>query len=132
MKTKMLVVLLGSLVLVVGCVSTVNDQHAFALSPGNDRFESRYERTVDQVYSAALEVVKVNGVVTRESVLNPGTNQVRSIEGEVNSRNVWIRVEPVDTKITSVTIQVRTSAGTDQDLTAQLQTQIGITLAKRS
>ena len=46
MRMKMLVVLLGGLVFVAGCVSTVNDRHAFALSPGKDKFESRYKRPV--------------------------------------------------------------------------------------
>jgi hypothetical protein len=132
MNTKMLIALLGGLVLVAGCVSTVNDRHAFALSPGKDQYESRYQRSVDKVYAASLEVIKVNGMVERESVLNPGTNQVRTIEGKVNSRNVWVRVEPVDPNITSVKVQVRSKGGgTDQELTAELQKQIGINLATR-
>ena len=130
MKTKMLVVLLGGLVLVSGCVSTVNERHAFALVPGKDQFESRYERTPDQVYAAALEVVKFNGTVTRESTVNPGPNQLKTIEAKVNGRNVWVRVEAVDPKVTSVTVQVRTKGGgTDLDLTQQLQNQIGVKLA---
>jgi hypothetical protein len=129
MNTKMLVVLLGGLVLVAGCVSTVNDRHAFALSPGNDQFENRYKRSVDQVYAAALEVIKANGTVSRESILNPGATPVKTIEAKVNGRNVWVRVAQVDSEVTSVTVQVRTSVGTDQDLTQQLQNQIGVKLA---
>ena len=125
----MLVVLFGGLVLVAGCVSTVNDRHAFALAPGNDQFENRYKRSVDQVYAAALEVIKVNGTVSRETVLNPGAKPVKTIEGKVNGRNVWVRVEPVDGEVTSVTVQVRTSVGTDQALTQFLQNQIGVKLA---
>ena len=130
MKKQMLLALLGGLILVAGCVSTVNDQHAFALSPGKDKFENRYERSVDQVYAAALQVVKLKGVISRESVINPGTNAVRTIEGKVNGRSVWVRVAPVDAKVTSVTVQVRTSGGgTDQDLTQQITNEIGIKLA---
>ena len=130
MNTKMLVVLLGGLVLVSGCVKTVNDRHSFAMSPGRDKFENRYERSVDQVYAASLDVVKLNGTILRESVISPATNAVRTIEAKVNSRKVWVRVEPVDSKVTSVKVQVRTSAGgTDLDLTQQLQNQIGIKLA---
>jgi hypothetical protein len=132
MKTKMLVALLGGLILVVGCVSTVNDRHAFALSPGKDKFESRYKRTVDQVYTAAQTVIKNNGTILRETIINPGTNQVKSIEGKINERSVWVRVQPVDAEVTSVTVQVRTSGGgTDLDLTQDLQTQIAIQLATR-
>ena len=128
----MLMALLGGLVLVAGCVNTVNDRHAFALSPGKDKFESRYKRTVDQVYTAAVEVVKYNGTLTRESILNPGPNQVRTIEAKVNGRNVWVRVEPVDPEVTSVQVQVRTSGGgTDLDLTQDLQKQIAVKLASQ-
>ena len=132
MKTKMLVVLLGGLVLVAGCVKTVNDRHAFAWSLGKDKFEGRYERPVDQVYAAAVEVVKFNGAIARESIINPGPNQVRTIEGKVNGRNVWVRVEAVDPKVTSVIVQVRTKGGgTDLELTQELQKQIAIKLATR-
>ncbi len=132
MKTKISVLLLGALGLVAGCVSTVNDRHAFALSPGKDKYESRYERSVDQVYAAAVEVVGRLGTVSRESVISPGPNQVKSIEGKVNGRNVWVRIEPVDQKVTSVIVQVRTpGGGTDQNLTQELQKQIGIQLASR-
>jgi hypothetical protein len=129
---KILLALLGGLVFVAACVSTVNDRHAFALSPGKDKFESRYKRPVNQVYDAAVEVVKSTGTISRESVLSPGTNQVRTIEAKVSGRKVWVRVEPVDPEVTSVKVQVRTSGGgTDLDLTQQLQNQIGIKLASR-
>lgn len=132
MRMKMLLVLLGGLVLAAGCVSTVNDRHAFALSPGKDTFESRYKRPVNQVYDAAVEVVKQDGTILRETIINPGTNQVKAIEAKVNGRDVWVRVEPVDSTITSVKVQVRTSGGgTDLDLTQQLQNEIGIKLASR-
>jgi hypothetical protein len=130
MNTKMLVVLLGGLVLVSGCVKTVNDRHAFALSPGKDKFENRYKRPVDVVYAAAVDVIKVNGTISRESVINPGANAVKTIEAKVNGKKVWVRVQAVDSEVTSVKVQVRTSGGgTDLTLTQQLQNQIGIKLA---
>jgi hypothetical protein len=132
MRMKMLVVLLGGLVLVAGCVKTVNDRHAFALSPGTDTFECRYKRPVNTVYDAAVEVIKANGTVLRETTINPGTNQVRAIEAKVSERNVWVRVQAVDSEVTSVKVQVRGSGGgRDLDLTQQLQNQIGIKLASR-
>ena len=130
MKTKMLVALLGGLVLVAGCVSTVNDRSTAAVPFVKDQFENRYERPVDQVYAAALDVIKRNGAVSRESIINPGPTQLKTIEAKVNGRSVWVRVEAVDTKITSVTVQVRTKAGgSDLQLTQDLLNQIGITLA---
>ena len=132
MNTKMLVVLLGGLVLVSGCVKTVNDRHAFALSPGKDKFENRYKRPVEVVYAAALDVVNRNGTVSRESVINPGPTAVKTIEAKVDNQKVWVRVQAVDTEITSVTVQARTSGGgTDQNLTQELQNKIGIKLASQ-
>ena len=85
-----------------------------------------------QVYDAAVEVVKADGTVLRETIINPGTNQVRAIEGKVNERKVWVRVEPVDSEVTSVKVQVRGSGGgRDLDLTQQLLSEIGIKLASR-
>jgi hypothetical protein len=132
MKTKISVVLLGALVLVAGCVKTVNDRHTFALVPGKDKYESRYERSVDQIYTAAVEVVRRNGALLREGIINPGPEQVKTIEGKINGRNVWVRVQAVDANISSVKVQVRTpGGGTDQDLTQELQKQIAINLASR-
>jgi hypothetical protein len=132
MKTKMLVVLLGGLVVGAGCVSTVNDRSTAAVPFVKDKFEGRYQRTPDQVYAAAVEVIKSNGVLSRESILNPGPNQARTLEAKVNGRNVWVRVEAVDPTVTSVTVQVRTKGGgSDLQLTQELQKQIAIKLASR-
>ena len=128
----MLVLLFGSLVLVAGCVSTVNDRSTAAVPFVKDKFEGRYERTPEQVYGAAVEVLKANGAIERESILSPGPNQVRTIEGKMNGRRIWVRVEPVDTKVSSVVVQVRTSGGgADLDLTQELQKQIAVKLATR-
>ena len=54
------------------------------------------------------------------------------MEAKVNGRNVWVRVEPVDTKITSVIVQVRTKGGgADLQLTQELQKQIAVQLATK-
>jgi len=126
------IALLGALVLVAGCVSTVNDRSTAAWPLVKDKFESRYQRTLDRVYAAAVEVVKLNGAIERESILNPGPNQAKTIEAKVNGRKVWVRVEAVDPNVTSVIVQVRTSGGgSDLELTQELQKQIAINLATR-
>jgi hypothetical protein len=49
--------------------------------------------------------------------------------GKVNQRNVWIRVEPVDPKVTEVTVEARTRAGLrDQDLVHELEKEIALQL----
>ena len=131
MKTQFLVGILGTLIVAVGCVSTVNDRSTVGDPFVNDKLENRYERTVDQAYGASVDVVKVLGVVERESILTPGTNQVRTLEGRVNQRKVWVRVQSVDPKVTAVTVQVRTSAGaSDKPLTHEIATQIAVMLAQ--
>ncbi len=136
MKAKTLVAFLGILVLVAGCVKTVSDTKKPIVWPTlalfNDKFESRYERSVDQVYAAAVTATKANATILRESILDPGTNKVRAIEARADRRYIYVRVEAVDPKITSVKVQVRTKlGGTDLDLTQELQKQIAIALVSQ-
>ena len=99
------------------------------MSFGEDRFSGRYERTPDQVYQAALTVLNNNGVLLTEYIPHDTTNSVRSLYGKVNQRNVWISVEPVDPKITQVTVEARTRAGfRDQDLVHELEKEIALQL----
>jgi hypothetical protein len=133
MKSRFLALSLGALAVVVGCVSTVNDRKTVADPFVNDRLENRYERSMDQVYDASLWVMKSLGTVSREGVINPGTNQVKTIEGKVNNRTVWMRVQSVDPKVTAVTVQVRTSVGaSDKVLTHDISTQIAVKLTAES
>jgi hypothetical protein len=131
MKTKIFAALLGTLILAVGCVKTVNDRHASAWPMGKDKLEGRYERPMNQVYAASVDVVRRLGTVARESIINPGTNEVKTIEGRINERRVWVRVETVDPTVTALTVQVRTSAGgTDITLTHEIEKQIAIGLTR--
>ena len=93
MKTRILALSLGALAVVVGCVHTVNDRSTAAFPFVKDKFEARYERSVDQVYGASVFVINYLGTVSRESIINPGTNQVKAIEGKVNGRTIWVRVQ---------------------------------------
>jgi len=94
-----------------------------------DRVEGRYERSVDQVFQAARDVVKKNGVLVNESTLYGETNTVKTVEGKVDQRNVWVRVESVDPKVTSVVVQTRTPAGgSDLDLAHELEKEIALEL----
>jgi hypothetical protein len=131
MKKMILAVLAGAAFVATGCVHTVNDSHATAIWFGNDQFEGRYERSVDQVYRAAYAVVSQNGAVVAEYIPHDSTNEVRSLQARVNNRNVWIRVEAVSTapEITSVIVQARTRHGTRDELLAhELEKEIAISL----
>ena len=129
MKTNFVAFLFGLAIIAVGCVSTVDGGKKAAVPFVSDTAEAKYPRTVDQVFNAAKYVVAQNGTVTRESNLLGHTNTVRVVEGKVNQRSVWVRIESLDPGITGVKIQVRTSGGgTDQPLAYQLDKEIALKL----
>ena len=133
MKSLMFAALAGMVMLSAGCVSTVSDTSSPALTWSTDKINARYQRSVDQVYQAAVTVIQNNGVVLTEYIPHDTTNSlpssVRSLYGKVDKRNIWISVQPVDTKITQVTVQARTRAGfRDQDLTHELEKEIALQL----
>ena len=111
MKLKTFAALFGAVLLGAGCVSTVNERHTAGWPFGKDTVEGNYEFPMDQVYQASVAVVKFNGSLLNEVVLHDQTNQVKAIEGKVNDRHVWVRVEGISPKVTGVSVQTRTSGG---------------------
>jgi hypothetical protein len=133
MKTKIAAFLacVGISALVVGCVNTVDGNKRAAFPFLKDRVEARYERPVDQVVTAAKEVLAYNGTIDSTGQLFNQTNEVRVLEGKVKQRTVWIRVEAVDPRVTGLTVQVRTSGGTsDLDLAHELDKEIALKLVR--
>src|SRR6266404_3759243 len=124
MKEKIFLALIGASLIGAGCVSTVTGRTSFGVPFVKDRVEGHYERPLDQVYDAAKEVVKFNGTLVNESILHTETNMVKTVEGKVNQRSVWVRVEAIDPKVTSVVVQTRTTGGiSDLDLAHELEKQ---------
>ena len=131
MKTKIFAALVGVAIVAAGCVKTVSDTHTATVSFGKDSVEGRYQRTLDQVYQAAVQVVQNNGAVITEFIPHDTTNAVRSLQGKVDQCDVWVRVEAVDPKITSVIVQARTKWGNqDIDLAHELEKEIALQLAR--
>jgi hypothetical protein len=134
MKKVILAVLAGVAMVAAGCVHTVNDSHTGALWFGNDQFQGRYERSVDQVYQASVKAINENnGAVIAEYIPHESTNSVHSLSARVNNRDVWVRVESVSTspEITAVTVQARTRYGTrDEMLAHELEKEIAIALVR--
>jgi len=130
MKKIIFAVFAGLVIVTAGCVSTVSGTHTAALTWSKDNVTERYQRTVDQVYQAAVAVVQNNGVLVTEYIPHDNTNVVRALTGKVNERNVWIRVEAVDPNVTEVTVQSRSTTGiSDVALASQLVTDIALQLA---
>jgi hypothetical protein len=126
--------LLGVGILAVGCVKTVSEERKAGVPLIKDRIESRYERPADQVYQAAKDVVQFNGTLVKETIL-PQTNAVnrvaKVVEGKINQRGVWVRVEQLDPKTTAVAVQTRTQGGiSDIDLAAEIDKQIALKLVR--
>jgi hypothetical protein len=131
MKMKFFAALVGAVIVTAGCVSTVSNTHSPALTWSKDKVEGRYERSVDQVYQASVAVIQNNGVLLTEFIPHDSTNTVRSLQGKVNEKNVWIRVEAVDPKITEVTVQARSTWGvSDVDLAHELEKEVALQLAR--
>jgi hypothetical protein len=131
MKNLFLGALAGIVIVAAGCVSTVSGTHSPAVTWSRDSVQGRYERTLDQVYQASVQVILHNGVLLTEYIPHDNTNAVRSLSGKVNDLNVWIRVEAVDPNITEVTVQARSSWGvSDVDLPHELEKEIALQLAR--
>jgi Protein of unknown function (DUF3568) len=131
MKKLIFAALAGIVIVTAGCVSTVTDTSSPALTWSTDKISARYQRSVDQVYQAAVTVIQNNGVVLTEYIPHDTTNTVRALSGKVNQKNVWVRVEAVDSKITELTIQARSSWGvSDVALSSELVTEVALQLAR--
>jgi hypothetical protein len=82
MKKMILGVFAGvALIVAAGCVNTVDNTHAFAMSWNTDTVTGRYARSLDEVYNASIVVIQHNGVLLNELIPHDTTNSVRSLEG---------------------------------------------------
>ena|SRR5271166_3864891 len=131
MKKFIFAALAGIALVTAGCVHTVADTNSPAMTWSTDKINARYQRSVDQVYQAAVTVIQNNGEVLTEYIPHDTTNTVRALSGKVNQKNVWVRVEAVDPKITALTIQARSSWGvSDVTLASELVTEVALQLAR--
>src|SRR5271169_4902957 len=131
MKMKIFMAFVGVAIVATGCISTVSGTKTPALTWSKDQVQGRYQRSVDQVYQASVAVIQNNGVLLTEYIPHDNTNTVRSLQGKVNEKNVWIRVESVDPQITEVTVESRSTWGvSDVDLAHELEQEIALQLAR--
>ncbi len=131
MKTKIFLAVLGAAIITTGCVGTVSGTKTPALVYNRDQVQGRYQRSVDQVYQAAVQVIQTDGVLVTEYIPHDTTNTVRSLKGKVNRRNVWIRVAAESPQITDVTVQARSGTSGDVDLAHELEKEIALKLSSQ-
>lgn len=114
----------ASALVISGCVNTIDGRQGFGVPLVKDRVEGRFERSPHQVWTAAKDVLAYNGTLYSEDTLQ------NVLEASVDTRTVWVKVEPVDPKVTRALVQVRTKGGgTDQELAGEIKTQIAVRLA---
>ena len=131
MKTKIFVSLIGALAVLTGCVGTVSGDKTGGWPLVKDKMEGRYNRPLEDVFIASRTVVADMGVVDKEGILHSETNAVKYVEGKINQRKIWVRVEAIEPKVTSVMVQARTpGGGSDIDLVHQIEKNIALKLVR--
>ena len=86
---------------------------------GKDTIVSRYERSYQQVYTAAKEVLKRMGSLTNDDVVT------KTLRGAVDAQPVWIQLDDSEPRITKVSVQARTRGGAaNVDLASEVDKQI--------
>jgi len=114
-----------------GCVTTVSDTKVAGNPMGRDAVAGRYQRPVDEVYRAAIQVINNDGTLLTEYIPHDTTNTVRAFMGRVNQNKVWMRVEAVDPQITQITVEARTKWGNqDLDMAHELEKEVALQLAR--
>jgi hypothetical protein len=125
MRAKLILLLAAGLqaALFTGCYSAVDGRSNMGNPFSKDRVEARYERPPMEIWKTAKEVLAFNGQLTSEDVLK------NTLEGNVNTRRIWVRVEPLDERVTRVLVQARTkSGGADLETAGEIDKQIALRL----
>jgi hypothetical protein len=113
-----------SAVLLSGCVGTIDGHHRAGVPLTKDKIVARYERSPKDIWTAAKDVLNYNGVLYREDVMQA------TLEGSIDTRTVWVKVEQDDPKYTKLTVQARTKGGgADVRMAAEIDKQIALRLA---
>ena len=107
-----------------GCVNTIDGRQSMGVPLVKDTVSRRYERPVLEVWTAAKDVLKYNGTINSEDTLRS------TLEASIDTKTVWVKIEPVDQRLTKVSVQVRTKGGAaDLDLAGEINTELALRLA---
>ncbi len=124
MKLKIIFCLVLSLVMAggSGCVSTADDHSQGGVPFLHDTIHAKYERPPEAIAEATKVVLSRNGKLLLDNIVN------NTFKARINERTVYVRITKVDSKITAVEVQARTSAAADIDLAAEIDKQIALQL----
>ncbi len=125
MKYTILLALIisSAAMLFTGCVETATGRVTPGMPLLTDTKVSRYPRTMVQVSQATEVVLARMGKLVSHDIVN------NYYEAKVNQRSVYVHLEEVEKTITQVSVQARTSLGSDIQLAAEIDKQIALQLA---
>ena len=124
-------ILAGVVLTITGCVNTVDDRSRAGVPFIKDQMAARYQRPLVEVFEAARNAVKAYGTLNNESTLLSSSNSVRIVEGRVNQRLVWVRVEAIEPQLTEVTVQSRTKwGGRDLEVAHEIEKRVALELIR--
>jgi hypothetical protein len=108
-----------------GCVETLDNRHRATWNPvAKDRVEGRYDRPPLEIWAAAKDVLKHQGNLVGEDTLK------NVLQGSVDQRTIWVKVDEFDAKATRVLVQAHTKGGLpDLEMAGYIKEQIAIRLA---
>lgn len=125
MKTRYIALCLTLLCLAgtVGCYKTVEGRSRMGVPFSKDRISSRYERSADQVFGAAKQVLGFDGTLTAENTVS------RTLEAKIDNNTVGIKVEEVEPGVSQVIVQARKQGGTSNiELASEIDKRIALQL----
>ena len=106
-----------------GCYTTVDGGRKTGLPWMKDTIEGRYQRPVEDLYLASLEVLRFNGTIVNENRVN------KALVAKVDNATVYVQIEAVGPKVSRILVQSRTRYGRPNiDLSSELEKQIALRL----
>ena len=110
-----------------GCVGTLDGRHRAGAPWVKDSVEGRYERTPQEIWTAANDVINHHGtLVSDDRVKN-------TLEANIDERRVWVFIQEIDAKSTRVLVQARTrGGGGDVQLASFVDKEIAVRLASNN
>lgn len=112
------------LAVVTGCQTDPAGRKRAGIPLVKDTIESRYQRPPAQIFTAARQVLELNGTLVGENTINS------SLEAAVDNRRVIVKVDEVEPGVSRVLVEARKKGGAaDIDLAAEVDKQIALKLA---
>lgn len=122
-KTLSLLVII-LLAVVTGCQTDPSGRKRAGIPLVKDTIESRYQRPPAQIFTAARQVLELNGTLVGENTINS------TLEAAVDNRRVIVKVDEVEPGVSRVLVEARKKGGAaDIDLAAEVDKQIALKLA---